>query len=103
MCIADTIPIKKIKDDLKQIDDPKNEIFIMSLLPKSKDELYSYMSIYNHFKTNEVVGVVNVTSGTKMDGKTYFIVPLSKEESMFPNIDLGENHDVRLAILYFKE
>ena len=38
-----------------------------------------------------------------MDGKAYFIIPLSKEELMFPNIDLDKNHEVRLAILCFKE
>ena len=104
--ISDTIPIKMIKDDIKQIDDPKNKIFIMNLLPKSKEEFYSYMAIYNYFKTNNLVGVVNVTSGiTKIGGKTYFIIPLAKDESMFPNIiDLGENHEKnRLVILYFKE
>ena len=35
--------------------------------------------------------------------KTVFVLPLSKEESIFPNIDLGENHDDQSGILYFKE
>ena len=48
--------------------------------------------------------ITNVANHLNFEEKTFFVLPLSKEESMFPNIDLGENHEKnRLVILYFKE
>ena len=44
--------------------------------------------------------ITNVANHLNFEEKTFFVLPLSKEESMFPNIDLGENHDDQS---YFKE
>merc|ERR1712020_753176 len=67
----------------------------MSLVYTSKSELYSYMSIYNDFKTHDMAGIVK--NPGEMTQNCY-IFSLDKKEKTFPPAILATLDDPEIVI-----